>query len=181
MGRRRHPYLYNYRLPPTVEQTYGLSVFREHGGVPQKYWSVEVLFDRPLTRRKLRRFTLYLSAEMDLDTIKIYPTGITSNHWPHDWAGAWTNFDLAHALKRLGVSCRVRAAPAGRDCAGRNACTSGICDDVTCCPAPHCELGGCGSCDPVFTEADWQHLDFKATNGPRVDVAPPHTSWRHPR
>jgi hypothetical protein len=170
MGRRRHPYCYDYHKAPSIKQTCGLNVFREYNGQPQKYWSVEVQWARRLTRRETRRFTRYLSAEMNLDAIKIYPTGITSDHWPHEWADDWTNMHLAHALKRLGVACCVRAAPAGRDCSGRGVCPA-VCDDATCCASPRCILGGCGSCDPVFTEADWQHLDFKATNGPRVAMS----------
>lgn len=157
---------YDYSKPPTPEQTCGLSVFREYDGQPRKYWSVEVRFVRRLTASEVRRLAAYLAADMDLDGVHVGEDGVVSDHWPHDWASDWTNVPLAQALKRLGVPCKVRAAPSGRDCLGRGACPSGLCHDVACCPEPRCELGSCGGCDPVFTEQDWQHLDFRAPSAP---------------
>jgi len=153
---------YDYSKPPTHEQTCGLSVFREYNGETQKYWSVEVRFSRRLTHAEVRNLVAYIGSDMDLDGVTIGEDGLISDHWPNDWACDWTNVPLAQSLKRLNIPCRVRAAPAGRDCGGRGVCPSGICEDVVCCPESRCKLGACGSCDPVFTDDDWQHLDFQA-------------------
>ena len=140
-------------------------IFREYNGGPVKYWSVEIRFDRRLTRSEVRRLAGHLGADMDLDGVAIGEDGVVSDHWPHDWPGANADASLVGALRRFGMPCRVCAAPAGRDCAGRWVCPE-VCADPTCCPSPRCTLGGCGACAPVFTEQDWQRLDFAATGAP---------------
>lgn len=150
---------FDYTKPPPADLTHGLSVFGVVNGEPVKYWFLEVRYRRRLTRSEVRNLCDYLPVDVDGQSVIVGEDGVVSNHWPDDWCNAWTNVPLAQALKRLNIPCRVRAAPAGRDCAGRGVCDA-VCLDPTCCPSPRCEVGGCGSCDPVFTEADWQHLDF---------------------
>lgn len=166
--RRRH----DYRKPPPADLTLGISVFRKFNGRPAKYWAVEVRFARRLTRAEIRRlraerpFGLCLDAEgrVGWTDAHVGEDGIVTDDWFDHWPCEWDNETLVSALRPLGIPCRVRAAPNGRDCAGRGAC-SHISDGDPDCP-PWCEIGAACSCEPVFTDADWQYIDFNSTENP---------------
>lgn len=166
--RRRH----DYRKPPPADLTLGLSVFGDVNGRPAKYWAVEVRFARRLTRAEIRRlrteqpFALYLNAEGRVEWLDAHvgEDGIIIDDWYDHWPCEWDNEYLVTSLRPIGIPCRVRAAPYGRDCMGRGACSL-ISDGDPDCP-PWCEIGDARSCEPVFTDADWHHLDFNSTENP---------------
>lgn len=165
--RRRH----DYRKPPPADLTLGLSVFRQFNGRPAKYWAVEVRFARRLTREEIRRlrsdqpFGLYLDAGGRVEWLDAHvgEDGIVTDDWFNHWPSEWDNETLVTALRPLGIPCRVRAAPSGRDCAGPGRCSRHHEWDGV---PERCELGRADSCDPIFTDADWQYLDFYSTENP---------------
>lgn len=147
--------------------------FKRHG-LPCKWWRVEVVFASPLTTRQERRLRLALLVD-DYDAARglaslprgaerrrgrrlrqrlgrldgwgvvVGREGVVADPWPESWPRPEIDGEgLIAALDAVGVPYRWRAAPYGRDC------------DASCLDGVMCDARyNAGSCDPVWTPADW--------------------------
>lgn len=118
-----------------------------------KWWTVEIRFDRPLTRAEVRQITRSFEGYRNGDA------GVDGAFW-RQWWNSYPGTDdegyVRAAMRRVGVPGCMRAAPYGRDCAGAPTCAA---VDYPGCPVATCEIGRPESCDPVFTDADWIAVD----------------------
>lgn len=118
--------------------------------VTAKWWTLEIRPERPLRRREQRLLATMLGVELEAC---VGEDGGLWDPWWHDWPGPSDEVLIQDFVRRLGIPCRVRAAPSGRDCGG-------VCRGY---PDVPCTLGDAGSCDPVFCDADWIRIDPRAT------------------
>lgn len=120
-------------------------IFPSYPGKWAKWWSVEVRFARPLTRREVHRFRLALG-----DAVAggyIGTDGATWWKWWNKWPGEGDERLLREAIGRIRVPARIRAAPLGRDCGDGEVCVR---SDVT--------RKMCGH-SPEWVEEDWTHVE----------------------
>jgi hypothetical protein len=134
------------------EQEKPVRLFCQPGhGVYYKWWTVELRFSRPLTRRQYR----------GLDTLSApWRSGIVGRDGGY-WSRWWNSYPdkadsdlIIRTAARTGIPAKVRAAPLGRDCPGDQSCPCADPEE----PNHRCMLGSTYSPSPVFVPSDWINI-----------------------